>query len=201
MVTRTTGCFPLASRTSALRQALGAIEESAAALDEIGQEIARRLHAGGIVYTAGNGGAATMSQHLSAELVGRLSAQRERRPLAAVSLAVDAATLTALGNDYGFSSVFARQLAGCGRSGDVLVMFSTSGQSENLIAADRVAAQAGIYRVALLGSAPSPLEACDGVLRVEAGDPGTIQECHLLLLHALTEVVENACRDVTWLPG
>jgi phosphoheptose isomerase len=183
---------PLAVRAHALRHALDALEQTAQQVNDIGARIASKLHLGGTVLTIGNGGAASLSQHFSAELTGRLSASRDRLPLAACSLAADSVTLTALANDYGFAAVFARQLAAIGTARDVLVMITTSGQSKNLIAADQVAKQSGMYRVAMLGGRPSPLDGCESVLRVAAEDPGTIQECQLLMLHALTEAVETA---------
>ncbi|MEV4362661.1 SIS domain-containing protein [Nonomuraea sp. NPDC049625] len=178
-------------RAAALRKAVDDAEAQESEIDRTAVAIARRLRSRGIVLTAGNGGSAAQAQHFAAELVGRLSSGRERGPLAARALAADVATLTALANDYGYAQVFSRQLRAVARPDDVLVLFSTSGRSENLLRAAETARGLGVYTVALLGAGPSPLAECDASFRTGATDPGTVQEFHLLLVHALTEAIEE----------
>src|SRR5690349_1597566 len=125
-------------------------------LSQWGSNLARVLSAGGRLLVAGNGGSAAQAQHLSAELVGRL--QTDRRALSAISLHADTSALTAIGNDFGFDQVFARQVAAHGRPGDVLMVLSTSGRSANLLAAVEQAAALGLDTWALTGPAPNPLE-------------------------------------------
>ena len=129
---------------------------------------------------------------LSAEMVGRLHPDRERAALPAIALHADSSTMTAVGNDYGFDQVFARQVEAIGRAGDVLVVLSTSGRSANLVAAVDAANALGIATVGLLGRGPRPLhERCTVVLAVPSDALQAVQECHLVLVHALVEQVED----------
>jgi phosphoheptose isomerase len=183
---------PLRVHAYRLVEALESIDSIRDDVEGAAAAIASALSAGNAVYTAGNGGSAAEAQHLAGELVGRLSAERERGPLRAASLTGDASTMTALGNDYGFEQVFARQVAGLARPGDVLVVLSTSGASENLVAAVREAKNAGAVTVGLLGKQKRTLhELCDHVLAAPANDVATIQECHLALIHVLVGLVED----------
>jgi len=156
--------------------------------------IATSFRSGGKVLAAGNGGSAAEAQHLTSELLGRLDPARERAGLPAVALHADTSTLTALGNDYGYEHVFARQVQALGRAGDVLVVLSTSGGSKNLVEAVDVANEHGLVTVGLLGSgAVRPLhEKCSFVLAAPTDDPQTVQECHLVFVHALVAQVEDA---------
>jgi D-beta-D-heptose 7-phosphate kinase/D-beta-D-heptose 1-phosphate adenosyltransferase len=148
-----------------------------------GAHLAQVLGAGGRLLAAGNGGSAAQAQHLTAELVGRFGA--ERRALSAIALHAETSSLTAVGNDYGFEEIFARQVRAHGRRGDVLVLLSTSGASANLLAAARVARAAGVRTWALTGPVPNALaEVCDEHLAVDAG-AATVQECHLVAVHLL----------------
>src|SRR5580692_2820274 len=126
--------------------ALKAQAQTIAAASEL---MTRALLSGKKVIFCGNGGSAADSQHLAAELMGRYL--KDRPPLAALSLAVDISSLTAIGNDYGFENVFARQLSGLGKPGDILVAISTSGNSANVIAAVRTARISGIQTIGLTG--------------------------------------------------
>lgn len=171
-------------------EGVGALDES---LRSAANGIAQRFRSGGKLLAAGNGGSAAQAQHLTAELVGRLRPSRERRGLPAVALNVDTSALTAVGNDYGFDQVFSRQVEAIGRPADVLLVLSTSGASENLVRAVDVANATGIMTVGLLGSGTRPLhERCVHVLAVPSTDTATIQECHLVLVHALVEEIEDA---------
>jgi D-sedoheptulose 7-phosphate isomerase len=159
-------------------------------LSRWGEHLARVLVGGGRLLVAGNGGSAAEAQHLSAELVGKL---RDDRPAySAIALNAETSSLTAIGNDYGFERVFARQVQAHGRPGDVLVLLSTSGRSKNLMAAAEVARQHGLTSWAMTGPLPNPLGmCCDDVLAVPA-DPQTAQELHLVAVHVLCEQVEAA---------
>jgi phosphoheptose isomerase len=169
---------------------LGALDEPLRAAAE---SIAQSYRSGGKLLVAGNGGSAAEAQHLTGELIGRLQPSRERRPLPAVALHADTSTLTAVANDYGYQEIFARQVDGIGRTGDVLVVLSTSGASGNLVRAVEVARQCGITTVGLLGRDRRPLhEQCDHVLAVPSDNLAAVQECHLILVHVLVEHVENA---------
>jgi D-sedoheptulose 7-phosphate isomerase len=120
----------------------------------------------------------------------------DRPAYSAIALGGDTATLTALGNDYGYAEVFARQVQAHGRAGDVLLLFSTSGRSENLLAAARAARSQGVTTWALTGPAPNPLaELVDEALPAAAGDAQTVQELHLLSVHLLCEQFEVALEN------
>jgi len=175
-----------------LGEALGALESLTEPLEAAAEAIASSLRAGGTVLTAGNGGSAAEAHHLAGELVGRLTADREREPLRAVALTGDPSIVSAIANDYGFEQVFARQVAALARPGDVLVLLSTSGSSPNLVAAARRAAAGGVTIVGLLGGTARQLHGlCDHVIAVPSTSVATIQECHLVLVHALVARVED----------
>jgi D-sedoheptulose 7-phosphate isomerase len=151
----------------------------------------QRLRLGGTIYTAGNGGSAANSQHLAAELIGRLSPDRERNPISARSLAADVPSITALANDYGHQMIFARQLKAYAKRHDLLVVLSTSGRSPNLIEARKTANELQVHTLGLLGPPGSPLDSCNDVINVDANDPGTIQEVHLFLTHTIVRAIED----------
>ncbi|WP_448208329.1 D-sedoheptulose 7-phosphate isomerase [Azospirillum sp. sgz302134] len=149
------------------------------------------LRAGGKVLFCGNGGSAADAQHLAAELTGRYL--RDRPPLAAVALTVDTSALTAIANDYSYDEVFARQVRGLGRAGDVLVGISTSGNSRNVVAALEAARALGLRTIGLTGAAGGRMkELCDVCLCVPSTDTPRIQEMHIAAGHMLCELVENA---------
>ncbi|MFD6109847.1 SIS domain-containing protein [Streptomyces yangpuensis] len=156
-----------------------------------GHRLAAVLPAGGRLLAAGNGGSAAQAQHLTAELVGRY---REERPAySAIALHAETSSVTAIGNDYGFEQVFARQVAAHGRDGDVLVLLSTSGRSGNLLSAAMTARAAGVQVWALTGAAPNPLaEAADQALCIDAASTATVQEAHLVAVHLLCESFDAA---------
>lgn len=148
-----------------------------------GRDLARRLVAGRRLLVAGNGGSAAEAQHLSAEIVGRFEGERE--PFSAIALHADTSAITAIGNDYGFEDVYARQVRAHGRPGDVLILLSTSGRSPNLLAAVSAAAEVGVSAWALTGPVPNPLaDAVDDRIAIESA-PAHVQECHLIAIHAL----------------
>ena len=159
-------------------------------LEEWGALLARCLD-GGRLLVAGNGGSAAEAQHLTAELVGRF--EGERRPLSAIVLHGDTSTVTAVCNDYGGDEVFARQVEAHGRPDDVLLLLTTSGRSPNLLRAAERAHRCGLAVWALTGPAPNPLSRlADRVVAVEATSVSSIQEAHLVAVHALCAAVEHA---------
>jgi D-sedoheptulose 7-phosphate isomerase len=147
------------------------------------------LGAGGTAFFCGNGGSAVDATHLAAELLGRF--RLERSPLAAVCLADNVSALTAIGNDYGYEHTFSRQLAGLGRSGDVLLALSTSGNSTNVLAAVRTANERGLATFGMSGAGGGALaELCALCLRVPSSDTARIQEVHMVAGHTICEIAE-----------
>lgn len=187
----------LDDHSAVLRRALDRLSELDEPLLAAADSVARSFRAGGKLLAAGNGGSAAEAQHLTGELIGRLHPARERGALPAVALHADTSTLTAVGNDYGYDRVFARQVEGIGRTGDVLVVLSTSGASPNLVKAVEAAEDLEMVTIGLLGPGPRPLhEQCTHVLAVPTDSLQAIQECHLVLLHVLVELVEDLLADV-----
>ena len=157
---------------------------------DYGRLVASALAGGKKLLACGNGGSAAEAQHLVAELVGRF--HRERRPLAAIALTTDTSILTAIGNDYGFAEVFARQVEALAVAGDVLLLISTSGNSENLLVAAERARRLGVATVGLTGQGGGKLAAqVDLAVRVPSGETPRIQELHLLVDHILCQIVER----------
>jgi len=147
--------------------------------------------AGGRAYFCGNGGSAADAQHFAAELSGHFIF--DRPPLGAEALHGNASHLTAVANDYDYDSVFARALEGSVRAGDVLVAISTSGNSESVVRAARVAREKGATVIAMTGEGGGRLrEHADLLLDVPSTDTGRIQESHIVFVHAISEHVEHA---------
>lgn len=170
---------------------LRADPELPARLGQAARACVGALAAGGKIMFCGNGGSAADAQHLAAELVGRF--RHDRPALAAIALTTDSSILTAIGNDYGFEQLFARQVQALGRAGDVLVAISTSGRSGNLLAALGAARAAGITTIGLTGGDGGAMAGlCDIELRVPAVDTALIQQAHITLGHALCGLVEDA---------
>lgn len=149
------------------------------------------LRSGRKVIAFGNGGSASDAQHFVAELVGRYRVDREA--LAAVALTVNASSLTAIANDYGFAEIFARQLAAIGKAGDVVLAISTSGNSPNILRALETAKQMGIRRIGLTGQSGGKLRS-EVEICISAPSTSTprIQECHALIIHILCGIVEES---------
>ena len=138
----------------------------------------------------GNGGSAADSQHLAAEFVGRFEGERE--PLPAIAFSTDTSILTAVANDYGYESVFERQVQAMCRPSDVVVGISTSGNSPNVLRGLEKAREIGAYTVALTGETGGAMpRACDACIRVASTSAARIQEAHILIGHALCELVER----------
>jgi D-sedoheptulose 7-phosphate isomerase len=139
----------------------------------------------------GNGGSAADAQHMAAEFVGRYL--RERDPMPALALSVNSSAVTAIGNDYGFDEVFTRQLQALACAGDVAIGISTSGNSPNVIAAIECARRLGLFTIALTGASGGRLRGLvDVLIAVPTQETPRIQECHILLGHALCDAVEQA---------
>lgn len=160
--------------------------------------ISEALSANGKLLLCGNGGSAADAQHIAAELVGRF--RRERHALPAIALTVDTSILTAVGNDYGFEQIFARQIEAFGQANDVLVVLSTSGRSRNVLQAVEQARKQGLYTIGLTGRfggfAKSPLtESVDLCLCVPAEDTALIQQAHMAILHIVCDLVEQVARE------
>ena len=163
--------------------ALDSLRRQSRRLGAWGVELAQRLLRGQRLLAAGNGGSAAEAQHLTAELVGRFDG--ERVPFSAISLHAESSAVTAIANDYGYDDVFARQVRAHGRSGDVLILLSTSGKSPNLLRAAEVASRLNITTWALTGAGPNPLsDACDEAVMIDALNANA-QEGHLIALHAM----------------
>lgn len=142
------------------------------------------------VFSCGNGGSAADAQHFAAELTGRYVSERCSYP--GVALTVDTSALTAIANDYGYERVFSRQLEGLGRAGDVLVAISTSGHSENVIKAAKVAGGKGMKVIGLLGRDGGSLaELVDTAIIIPSYTTARIQEAHIFVLHYFCELLEK----------
>jgi len=148
------------------------------------------LAAGGQLLIAGNGGSAADAQHIAAELTGRLLL--ERQPLRAIALHGNTSALTAIGNDYGYEHVFARELSAHARPGDVLLAISTSGNSANILRAIEAARQCKITVIGLTGESGGQMRAiCDLCLCVPSKSTARIQEMHITIGHAICELLEE----------
>lgn len=148
------------------------------------------LKNGNTIFFMGNGGSAADSQHLAAEFVGRFV--RERRGFPAIALTTDTSILTAVGNDYGFDAVFARQVEALARCGDVVVGISTSGNSPNVVKAIEAAKALGAKTIGLTGMSGGKLESlCDLCISVPSKVTARVQEAHILIGHIVCEYVDN----------
>jgi len=172
----------IALAEAGLRDILPDVEKAAEMLLEAAK-------GGGKILTCGNGGSAADAQHLAGEWVCRYN--RDRRPLAAVALTVDTSALTAIGNDYGFEHVFSRQVEALGGARDVLVVFTTSGKSKNVLEAVRAAKEKGLKVLALTGKGGADLKGiADVAVVVPSEEIARIQEVHELIYHAWCEFVD-----------
>jgi D-sedoheptulose 7-phosphate isomerase len=166
-------------------------DENAALLVAVGERVAASLRGGGKVLVFGNGGSAADAQHFAGELVGRFL--RDRPALPALALTTDPSVMTAIGNDLGYDLVFRRQLEAHGRPGDVAVGITTSGRSENVVAALSAARQRGLVTVALTGNGGGRLKgAVDYLIDVPHRETPRIQEVHGMVVHILCQMIEEA---------
>jgi D-sedoheptulose 7-phosphate isomerase len=179
-----------ADQVAAHRALVDAVEALLPTLQAIGDQACAAFDRGGRVYTFGNGGSAADAQHLAAELIGRY--RRERRPLPAVALSVDPSVVTCIANDYDFDEVFARQVEALAGPGDIVVGFTTSGRSPNVVAGLAAARRVGATTVLFGGGDGGPaLDHADHALVVPATTTARIQEMHLLMLHLLSEQIDR----------
>jgi D-sedoheptulose 7-phosphate isomerase len=185
---------PIAAHLERSRDAMGRAAQDAALLATaraIAEAISAALASGHKLLLIGNGGSAADAQHIAAEIVGRY--KQERAAYAAIALTTDTSALTAIGNDYGFEQVFARQLDGLGQRGDVLLALTTSGKSPNILAALRTARQRGIVTIGFTGPRGETLrDHCDHLFISPSDDTPVIQQIHLAALHGICDVVERA---------
>jgi D-sedoheptulose 7-phosphate isomerase len=158
-------------------------------LDRIAKRLIEVYTGGGRLFTFGNGGSAADAQHLAAELVGRY--KRERRPLPALALTVDPSVLTCIGNDYSYDDVFSRQVHAFVQPGDMVIGFSTTGRSPNVVNGLAAAAELGATTVFFGGGDGGPAaKHADHALIVPSSATARVQEMHVLLLHLLSEHVD-----------
>lgn len=149
------------------------------------------LSNGGKILLAGNGGSAADAQHMAGEFVSRFAFDRPGLP--AIALTTDTSILTAIGNDYGYETLFARQVQAHGQEGDVFIGYSTSGKSPNILRAFEESRSRGLISIGLTGNHDGPMrELCDHLLEVPSGNTPKIQEGHLVLGHIICGLVENA---------
>jgi D-sedoheptulose 7-phosphate isomerase len=179
----------LNAHLSDLVDTLGRFRHCLPAVEAAGMEIKDALAKGHKVLTAGNGGSAADALHLAEELVGRFD--KERPSLPAVSLCGDPTLLTCIGNDYGFERLFSRQIEGLGQAGDVLVVFTTSGNSLNLVAALEAASRKGLRTIAVLGKLGGNAKGkADHEIIVPSQSTARIQEVHTFVLHSWLSLIE-----------
>lgn len=173
---------------SSLAQLAG---EASGTVESIAEACIRAIRAGGKVMLCGNGGSAADAQHLAAELIGRYKMERAAMP--AIALTTDTSIITALGNDYGYDTIFARQVQGLAKAGDVLIGISTSGNSRNVLLAMQEARERGVVTVAFTGAGGGQMaQNADYALKVPSSVTNHIQEMHITCGHLICELVERA---------
>jgi D-sedoheptulose 7-phosphate isomerase len=185
---------PIAEHLALSRDALERATQDAGLLDtarKIADVITGALRGGHKLLIIGNGGSAADAQHIAAEIMGRY--KKDRPAYAAIALTTDTSALTAVGNDYGFEQIFARQVEGLGQRGDVLLAMTTSGRSPNILAALKVARQQGLLTVGFTGSKGTSMSAtCDHLLVAPSEDTAVIQQIYLTFAHGICDVIEQA---------
>jgi len=173
-----------------LRRHAQMAEALADQLEQVAAELAERFRAGGTLLVFGNGGSAADAQHVAAEFTGRYLL--ERPPLPALALSDNGSAVSAIGNDYGFEQVFARQVAALAGSGGAAIGLSTSGRSANVLEALRTAAGAGMLTIAVTGSGGTGMgDLCDHLVVIPSDQTPHIQEGTMLVLHVICELVEQ----------
>jgi D-sedoheptulose 7-phosphate isomerase len=172
------------------KQLLGS-RDTIAAIARVSEILTNAIDQGNKLLLFGNGGSAADAQHIAAEFVGRFAF--DRPPMPALALSVNTSCVTAIGNDYGFDLVFARQIEALGRPGDVAIGLSTSGNSANVLCAMPIAKKIGLHTVALAGFGGGKLRnAVDYCICAPSKETPRIQECHILIGHIISELVEQA---------
>ena len=169
------------------------ISACSGAIASAGQMMSQQLISGHKILCCGNGGSAADCQHFSAELVGRF--ERERTELPAIALSTDTSILTAIGNDYSYDAIFAKQVRALGQENDILLAISTSGNSGNVIAAIEAAHLQGMRIVALCGrdggQIKNILKEDDAFICIPHKRTARIQECHILIIHILCDMIDQ----------
>jgi D-sedoheptulose 7-phosphate isomerase len=180
----------LAKKISTLTTLLSSLlDQHNAVFNQSAEVFVSALKQGNTIFWCGNGGSAAESSHLAVELIGRF--KNNRRPLPSISLNSDTSALTCIANDFGYDEIFARQLEGLAKPGDVLVVLSTSGKSENILRALRKAKELGVTSIALLGKGGGPAaNLADQTIIIESSETARIQEIHLLIGHTFCEFAE-----------
>lgn len=173
----------------AVKQTLLEDQDYLSVVSEVGCALAHAIQQGGKVLFFGNGGSAADAQHLAAEFTGRFLI--ERRPLAGLALTVNTSSLTAIGNDYSFDLVFARQIEALGKPGDVAIGISTSGNSQNVLRAVETARKLQMVTVGLTGRGGKLASAAEYCIRIPSDSTPRIQEAHILTGHILCEIVDR----------
>lgn len=177
-------------QVQAVISSVAASEDLKASLVATANACTAALGAGGKILLAGNGGSAADAQHIAGELVSRFLFDRPGLP--AVAMTTDSSILTAIGNDYGYEKLFARQIQALGKPGDVFIAYSTSGSSPNIVEALKEAGELGLIRVGMTGNRKGLMCAmCDYLLEVPSASTPRIQEGHLVLGHLLCELIEH----------
>lgn len=166
------------------------LQEQAEILTTIAELLIQAFQKGNKVFLFGNGGSAADAQHIACELSGKF--YLNRNPLPAIALTTNTSSLTAIGNDYGYEEVFARQVKGLVREGDIVIGISTSGNSPNVLRGTEQAKQMGAITIALTGQGGKLKELTDFVLSVPSNDTPRIQEAHITAGHIICYLVENA---------
>jgi D-sedoheptulose 7-phosphate isomerase len=174
----------------ATKQSLLSSSDVVLTVAKVSEILVNALKQGNKVLLFGNGGSAADAQHIAAELVGRFSFERPALP--ALALSVNTSCVTAIGNDYGFDRVFSRQLEALARRGDIAIGISTSGNSANVLRAMSTAKEIGLHTIALTGRTGGNLRnTVDHCICVPSNETPRIQECHILIGHIISELVER----------
>ena len=182
--------YALESDIEKVISGLKELSKSLVIIEEAAKLVAHVLHGGGTVFFCGNGGSAADSQHWAAELTGRFN--YSRRAYRALALTVDTSALTAIGNDFGFEKIFARQLEGLAREGDVLVGITTSGNSKNVVEAAKSMKQIGGKVIGFSGSNPGNLDDYSDILiRAQADRTDLVQDIQVFIGHSLCKITEQ----------
>ena len=168
------------------------ILKMSSAINNIVKKIKKKIDKGGKILFCGNGGSAADAQHLAAEFIVRLRPQVNRKPIPAISLALDTSTLTACSNDYGFDDIFLRPFQALAKKEDVLICITTSGNSKNILKVLNEAKKKKIYSVCLLGKGGGKAKKiADKSLIISSNNTARVQECHIFLGHFILEKVED----------
>jgi len=180
----------LTKRLDGSIEAVTSLRDQTDAISDMAKKIIDVLHQGGTLFTAGNGGSAAQAMHLSEELIGRY--RGDRPPKRAICLNADPTALSCIANDYGYEQVFARQGSALLSDQDILLVLSTSGASENIIRALKVAREKGAVTLGLLGNDGGKCaEWCNQSIIIPARDSAHIQEAHQVVIHLLCEALEK----------